>query len=69
MSSYHLRKDVWDRFSTVTEPGGAVPFPDSKEFVKDIGQGADSEGWKQKGISAAAIALVNLSESTGVKER
>ena len=38
------------------------------EIVKDVSVGADRECWKQKGISAAAYALVNLSESTS-KER
>jgi len=47
---------------------GRVPSTNEK-IVKESGRDADRECRKQKEISAAAIALVNLSESIGVKER
>jgi hypothetical protein len=47
---------------------GRVPSRNEK-IIKESEPEADRVCRKQKEISAAAIALVNLSESIGVKER
>ncbi len=50
------------------ENSGGVPSRDEK-LIKESGQEADRVCRKQKEISAAATALVNLSESIGVRKR